>query len=161
MNVRPAGAGFRAQMPGKPQSAVQELASPFGPLQNHMAVLDLGSQAMVVTYADIPAERATAAHPDAILDGVRKGILGGERRLDQELRLTMNGFPARQLLVTDGKARQGLRVRIALAGRRLHRLFCAHRRAVIGSGSTTRALAGRQIGEDCDFLHLVAAAHLA
>ena len=57
---------------------------------------------------------------NAILDGVRKGILGAERRLDQELRLTMNGFPARQLLVTDGKARQGLRVRIALAGRRLY-----------------------------------------
>src|SRR2546423_8605415 len=125
-------------MPAKPQSAVQELASPFGPLQNHMAVLDLGSQAMVVTYADIPAERANAAHPDAILDGVRKGILGGERRLDQELRLTMNGFPARQLLVTDGKARQGLRVRIALAGRRLYQVIYVGAAGQGGGGQARR-----------------------
>lgn len=115
---RPAGVGYRIEMPGTPQVSSEDVSTALGPIKNTTALIDKGSVAFLVSHNDYPKDAMARSTPDKLLDGVRDGHVGKEGKLISEQRLTMNKSPARRMLIQKGD--QIVFSQIALGGVRLY-----------------------------------------
>ena len=79
----------------------------------------------MLSYADYPNEASSVTQQEAVLDGVRGGVLKGlEAELMSETKVTLNGHPGREFRAK--KLSEGSEVvfswRILLVGRRLYQM---------------------------------------
>jgi hypothetical protein len=102
---RPAGGGFRIEMPGIPQVATRVIQHAAGPLTLTKADAEFGDSFFTVSYVDMPVDKMKTFSADKLLDGARDGgiagmtIDGNKAALRSEDRLTVSGYPARHLVV--------------------------------------------------------------
>jgi hypothetical protein len=101
VEYRPAGAGFRVEMPGQAQVTKEEIKTDVGPVPTTTAVVELGrSVAFVVMHSSYTEKQLTGRTQEIILDGARDGSARG-KVLRSEQKLTIGGHPARRLIIDD------------------------------------------------------------
>jgi hypothetical protein len=106
IEYRPAGEGFRVEMPQAPQVTSRVLQHKIGPLSLIEAEVDYPDRSFAVTYFDMPKDKIKSAvkNAESILDGARDGAVGGmtidgnKAVLRSEQRLNVNGYPAREII---------------------------------------------------------------
>jgi hypothetical protein len=104
VEYRPAGGGFRVEMPQTPQVESRTLQHKLGPLLMTQAAVDFSDRSFSLSYLDMPKDKIRNTNSDAILDGARDGavngmaIEGNKATLRSEHRLTVNGAPARDII---------------------------------------------------------------
>jgi hypothetical protein len=107
IEYRPAGEGFRVEMPENPEIVSNELNSKFGPLKQIVAKVELVDRWFAVAYLDVPEEKSGSAANDVEtqLDGGRDGAVrgmttdGNKATLRSEKRMSVSGYPAREIIV--------------------------------------------------------------
>jgi hypothetical protein len=103
VEYRPAGAGFRIEMPGKAKVNNEAVKTDVGMVPSTTAVVEVGtSVAYVVMHSSYPDKVLAERTPERILDGVRDGSVKG-KVLRSEQKLTVGGYPARRLIIDDNK----------------------------------------------------------
>lgn len=95
---KPAGIGYRIEMPAAPQIQARDVPTAIGPIKTTMAVVDRGSIAYIVSHNDYPAAAIQGKSPDDLLDGIRNGQVG-THQLRSEQKIDMGGRPARHLVI--------------------------------------------------------------
>jgi hypothetical protein len=106
IEYRPAGEGFRVEMPQAPQVTSRVLQHKIGPLSLIEAEVDYPDRSFAVTYLDMPKDKIKSAvkNAESILDGARDGAIGGmtidgnKAVLRSEQRLNVNGYPGREII---------------------------------------------------------------
>ena len=102
---RPAGGGYRVEMPGRPQVSTRVIQHEAGPLTLTEADVELGDSFFTVSYVDMPVDKMKTFSADKLLDGARDGTVAGmtidgnKAALRHEDRLTVSGYPARHLVI--------------------------------------------------------------
>lgn len=99
---RPAGAGYRIEMPDTPQVSSNEVTTKIGRIQITMAMIDKNPIAFIVGHNDYPKDYVAGTTADKILDGVRDGQVGKDKLIGEE-RLKMDTYPARRISILKGK----------------------------------------------------------
>jgi hypothetical protein len=97
--------GFKADMPGKPKytQQVQQVGADRLQVQTYEVSLRSPARSFGITYSDYPAHVIRATPAEARLNGARDGAVKAVRgRLRSEKRLTLNGFPGRELEIEVG-----------------------------------------------------------
>jgi hypothetical protein len=101
LEYRPAGAGFRVEMPGKAQVSKEDIKTDVGQVPTTTAVVEVGtSVAFVVMHSNYTDKQLTGRTPERILNGARDGSARG-KILRSEQQLTVGGHPARRLIIDD------------------------------------------------------------
>jgi hypothetical protein len=77
IEYRPAGEGFRVEMPENPEIVSNEINSKFGSLKQIVAKVDLVDRWFAVAYLDVPEEKSSANDVETQLDGARDGAVRG------------------------------------------------------------------------------------
>jgi hypothetical protein len=119
---------FSVVMPVKPETGVKDVDTAVGKLQLHSFGASGKVGQFMLSYADYPNESKTATQQEAVLDGVRGGVLKGlQADLLSETKVTLNGYPGREMRAT--KMIDGGEVifswKMFLVGRRLYQLGVA------------------------------------
>jgi hypothetical protein len=102
---RPAGGGYRVEMPGRPQVSTRVIQHEAGPLTLTEADVEFGDSFFTVSYVDMPVDKMKTFSADKLLDGARDGTVAGmtidgnKAALRHEDRLTVSGYPARHLVI--------------------------------------------------------------
>jgi hypothetical protein len=99
VQYKPAGAGFLIEFPTAPTIETETIPSDVGPMPTTTAESTVEGEAIyLVSYSVFPAN--VAIDPSEELDGARKGLLESSKtKLRRERRLTMDGLPARRLVL--------------------------------------------------------------
>ncbi len=122
---------FTAVMPSTPEKGVRDVDTAVGKLQLHTFGSSNKTGQYMLSYADYPNE-PTAAQQEAVLDGVRGGVLKGlQAELQTETKVTLRGYPGRELRavkVTDGNE-VVFSWKMFLVGRRLYQMGVATTKA--------------------------------
>jgi hypothetical protein len=95
---KPAGIGYRIEMPAAPQIQSRDIPTAVGPIKTTMALVDRGPIGFIVSHNDYPKEALEGKSPDALLDGIRSGQVGSHTLRDEQ-RITMSGHPARHIVI--------------------------------------------------------------
>ncbi len=106
IEYRPAGEGFRVEMPQAPQVTSRVLPHKIGPLNLIEADVDYADRSFAVSYVDMPKDKIKSAvkNAESILDGARDGAVrgmtvdGNKAVLRSEQHLNVNGYPAREII---------------------------------------------------------------
>ena len=99
VEFRPAGAGFRIELPGKPKVTSETRNTGSGPVPTTTAVVEVGkTMAFVVMYSQFTEKQLGGRSLDRMLDDARDGSVG-KRRLRAEQKLTIGDHPARRLII--------------------------------------------------------------
>jgi len=106
IEYRPAGEGFRVEMPQAPQVTSRVLQHKIGPLNMIEANVDFTDRSFAVSYFDMPKDKIKSAvkNAESILDGARDGAVNGmtidgnKAILRSDQRLSVNGYPAREII---------------------------------------------------------------
>jgi V8-like Glu-specific endopeptidase len=127
---------FTAVMPSKPDKGVREVDTAVGKLQLYTFGSSNNTGQFMLSYADYPSEATTATQQEAVLDGVRGGVLKGlQADLISETRVTIKGYPGRELRAT--KMTEDTEVvfswKMFLVGRRLYQMGVVTVKADAGS----------------------------
>jgi len=89
-----------AQFPGTPQVRTTPVRTNLGNLDAKMATLEVPEGFYAIMFVDYPKDRPTKSTPDDILTGVREGQVANLKgKLVSETKITMNGFPGRELRI--------------------------------------------------------------
>jgi hypothetical protein len=120
IEYRPAGAGYRVEMPGSPEPAEQDVPTPAGKVRYHAARVMLGDTTFVAIHMDYPPVAVPSV--EAALDGVRTGQLQDDGVLRDERRLTISGVPARRIVFD--KDDRVVSTLFALRGYVLYQMLC-------------------------------------
>jgi len=94
---KPAGAGYRIELPGTPESKSREQPTPSGPATVTMARVAQGSRGYLTSHA-VYQPNALPSDPQQALDNARDGALKGGK-LVSEKRLTVSDTPARRIVL--------------------------------------------------------------
>src|SRR5262245_46835182 len=101
VEYRPAGAGFRIEMPGNAQVSKEEIKTDVGLVPTTTAVVEVDtSVAFVVMHSNYTEKQLAGRTPERILNGARDGSARG-KILRSEQKLTVGGHPARRLILDD------------------------------------------------------------
>ena len=116
---------FSALMPEKPKTSVQHVDTAVGKLAYYSFASSNNTCHFMISYADYPHEPASATQTEAVLDGVRGGVMKGlAAELMSETKVTLNGHPGRELRAK--KMSEGSEVvfswKMFLVGRRLYQM---------------------------------------
>lgn len=95
---KPAGIGYRIEMPAAPQITARDVPTQLGPIKTTMALVDRGSVAFIVSHNDYPADAIKATPTEQLLDGVRNGQVGVHKLLGEE-KIEISGKPARHIVI--------------------------------------------------------------
>ncbi|HSE31531.1 MAG TPA: hypothetical protein VLA93_08125 [Pyrinomonadaceae bacterium] len=119
---------FSLQFPKKPASDVKEVDSVVGKLTMYTYAASSSTVTYMASFADYP-NVPEANRQMAVLDAVRDGVVSKlEARIYDETRISMEGNPGRQFLMT--KTVDGSELiyhwRIYLIGRRLYQVAAAY-----------------------------------
>lgn len=147
--------GFSVLMPTKPEMEVKEVDSAVGKIPLHNFSSSTSDSYFIVSYSDYPVE-AAADRREAVLDGVRDGVIKGtEAELVSEKKLTLSGpggqsatsYPGREFLAK--RTIQGnealLTWRIYLVGRRLYQVAAVVIKTSTAAPDVQRFLASLQL----------------
>ena len=98
---RPRDAAFAIDMPGEWTLAERKSARAApGEQPMHMASVKVNGRAHMTVYWAVPADKLAALSTTSILDATREGIVSnGRDRLRSERRVTIDAYPARELIV--------------------------------------------------------------
>ena len=122
---------FTAVMPSAPEKGVRDVDTAVGKLQLHTFGSSNTTGQYMLSFADYPNE-PTVAQQEAVLDGVRGGVLKGlQAELVTETKITLKGYPGREMRavkVTDGNE-VVYSWKMLLVGRRLYQMGVATTRA--------------------------------
>lgn len=66
----------------------------------HDFTVNQGSAIFSITYNDYPADKIQATDPQVLLDAMRDAVVGGGK-LDKETGISMDGYPGREIIVSD------------------------------------------------------------
>ena len=94
---KPAGAGYRVELPGTPESKSREQPTPAGPATVTMARVAQGKSGYLTSHA-VYQTGALPSDPQQALDNARDGVLKNGK-LVSEKRVTVDGTPARRLVL--------------------------------------------------------------
>jgi hypothetical protein len=117
---------FGVVMPTKPKVEVREVDSAVGKLTLYTYSSSTSAASFMASFGDYPNEVTDVAQKEAVLDGVRGGVVNGlEAELVSEEKIMIGANPGRAF--TARKAAAGgteylFRWRIYLVGRRLYQL---------------------------------------
>jgi hypothetical protein len=122
---------FSIGAPTKPQENVKDIDSAVGKLQLHSFPSSSAIAYFMVSYGDYPNEPA-ADRRELVLDGVRDGVIKGlEGELISETKISIDGYPGRELLAK--KSIEGSETtfnwRLYLVGRRVYQVAVATKKA--------------------------------
>jgi TonB family protein len=96
--------GFSVMMVGIPLHVTQELDTPAGKTKLHVYMSDSGAVKYAVAFADLPCSPDNTDFINGILDGAsRQALSYPGRKLVGEKSVNVNGIPAHEILVEDGK----------------------------------------------------------
>ncbi len=123
---------FSVVMPSKPETGVRDVDTAVGILKLHTFGASNTTGQFLISYADYPNESTTATQQEAVLDGVRGGVIKGlNADLISETRVTIKGYPGRELRAT--RTIEGTQVvfswKMFLVGKRLYQLGVATSKA--------------------------------
>jgi len=122
---------FSAKFPGTPQQATKPMRTALGNLQPRLFLLEAPGQPFyAVAYVDYPKDRIAGKKPDELLDGARDSAvanIGG--KLASEQKITLAGFPGRELRVEKIRGDMILVCRLYLADERLYQALVVMPRA--------------------------------
>jgi hypothetical protein len=114
----PEGGGFSIMLPGTPVYKAQTYNSALGPVVSNEYVLDSGSRAYMIGYADYP-DAMRGADPQVVLGGSRDGAVANVHgTLMFESPMSLNGYPGKDLIISIKSG--GIRSRIYYAHNRLY-----------------------------------------
>lgn len=90
-----------AQFPGMPQQRTQPLQSKLGALEAKMIILDVpGTAFFALFFMDYPKDAVSSRKPDELLADARDAAVNNVKgKLASETKVTMNGFPGRELKI--------------------------------------------------------------
>jgi hypothetical protein len=130
-----------AQFPGTPTAKNQTIPSKDGPLESKMIMLEVPSSAFyAVAYVDYPKDAVAASKPDELLNGARDGAVGKVKgSLKSETKISMNGFPGRELNI-DAPKDLALIARIFLVKERLYQTIVVMPKARIDAAENRKFL---------------------
>lgn len=111
--------GFSIRFPAEPTEKIQVVQSPHGPVDVHMAVVDMESRAFLVSW-QLQAAKPTATAKD-LLDGARDAMLAGlsGATLVEEKDLAIGAYPGRSEVIKLAEPAGMQRSRIYLVGDKL------------------------------------------
>ena len=123
---------FSVVMPKKPETGVREVDTAVGKLALHTFGTSNNIGHFMISYADYPEAPQTGTAQEAVLDGVRGGVVKGlNAELTSETRVTINGNPGRELRMK--RVMEGAEVvfswKMFLVGRRLYQMGVATTKA--------------------------------
>ncbi len=113
--------GFAVALPDAPTETKQRVRTATGHLDVYLFVVEgKDGSAYVVTYSDLPPEEVRPGAEDKRLDFAREGAVDNARgKLRSEKKITVDGFPGRDLLIETPKD-LAIRMKIIVARRRLY-----------------------------------------
>lgn len=115
---RPAGIGYRVEMPGQWKIASQDVPTDIGKIEMHMATVDEKTKVYMSIYSVFPKDHIAKTPSDRLLDNARDGAVKNVKgKLLSERKLDMGGSPARHIVVDAATAR--VSQRIVLSGDKL------------------------------------------
>jgi len=109
---RPAGIGFRIEMPGKPQLETQKTKAGNTAYQ---AIVGFRDMAFLAIYGT--KDEKSPADTNALLDAVVKGMTEGKKIVRSKAEM-LGDYPARRILIEDGD-KDKIEARIVFADNRL------------------------------------------
>jgi hypothetical protein len=133
---------YTAQFPGTPQQMAQRMDTKVGNLEAKVAMLSLpdNSAFYAVAFVDYPKEALAKSKPDELLDGARNGAVEKVKgKLELEEKVTMNGFPGRELKIS-APGDLKLTARIYMVKSRLYQIIVVAPKAKEIAGNTKRFL---------------------
>lgn len=96
---RPAGGGFRVEMPGTPMVETYDIDIDGGRVATQMrAAVRLPETIYTVVYLDYPPDIGHGVPPERLLERVRDNI-ASQRELRSDAALPLDGVPAREFVV--------------------------------------------------------------
>ncbi|TXL74086.1 hypothetical protein FHP25_17935 [Vineibacter terrae] len=116
---KPAGAGYRVEMPGKPAVTEREQQTPAGTVKFSFARLAQGQRGLLASHAVYQAG-ALPADPEQALDNARDGATKGGK-LSSEKRLKVDGAPARRIVLENSG--QVVNLLVVMKGNTLYQLL--------------------------------------
>ncbi len=128
-----------ALFPGTPQAQTQRMPSNFGPLESKMIMLDIKNVAFYgVAYVDYPKD--ATSKPQETLNAARDGAVSKVKgTLKSENKITMNGYPGRELRI-DAPGEAVLLARIYLVKERLYQTIVVTKVAQVDSPENKKFL---------------------
>lgn len=97
---RPQGAGFRIEFPAAPDIESEDIPSSVGPLRMTSAEFLVPDEALFMVADTAYPASVVGSDPEAVLDGALEGFLEkAKANLREEIRLTIDGKPARRVTV--------------------------------------------------------------
>lgn len=97
---RPQGVGYALEMPGEWTITEETENTKVGPLQVHIATVDLGSHVYMTMYAEYPKAAIAGQPVTPILDGARDGAVSQSHgSLRTEQRILVSNYPGREIIV--------------------------------------------------------------
>jgi hypothetical protein len=89
---------FSVHLPGQPKAQEQPVDTAAGKLTNHVLMVQKGSAAFAISYADYPQD---VANPQEVLDNVRQGAINGIKgTLISGKNIMHKGYPGREFRAT-------------------------------------------------------------
>lgn len=130
-----------AQFPGTPQQRTQPAQSKFGSLEGKIITLDVpGNAWFAVYFTDYPKDAAEKRKPDVILNDARdEAVKNVKGKLATETKITMNGFPGRELRI-DAPGDMTLHARMYVVNERLYHLLVVTSKAKDASADAKKFL---------------------
>lgn len=130
-----------AQFPGMPQQRTQPLQSKLGALEAKMIILDVpGTAFYALFYMDYPKDAVSSRKPDDLLADAKDAAVSNVKgKLASESKITMNGFPGRELRI-DAPGDMQLNARMYVVKERLYQAIVVLPKTREGSGDAKKFL---------------------
>jgi hypothetical protein len=137
----PPGGRFSVEMPAEPQSRTQQVKTAAGEIPLHLFALESGPLSYMASYSDYPESIFAASTPQKMLDGARNGAaVNIQGTVESERQISIDGFPARAVVLGDSTGELLLEMRLILVERRLYQLGVLSARSSLGSKDAIRFL---------------------
>ncbi len=151
----PSDGAFELSFPEEPVADVQSLGTYFGRLEMHVVTLEVRGEdqhqdrGFIVRYGEMPAHLIEESDPQAILDGLRDGMLGTiGGRLLEERHTALGSVPGRTVRLASSTGEAQVVGRIYLAGLRIYQLMSVGAPAVAGDEDAMRFLDSFQLRQE-------------
>ena len=95
---KPAGAGYRVEMPGAPKITVKDAPTAIGPIKTTLAIIERGTVAFIVGHNDYPPQAIAGRPLDEVLDGIVQGQVGRNTLRDKQT-ITISERPGRAAII--------------------------------------------------------------
>lgn len=134
---RPAGGGFRVEMPGTPTVTTHDIDIDGGRVAAQIrAAVSLPETVYTVVYLDYPADVGHGMPPQRLLERSRDNI-ARQRELRSDAALTIDGVPAREFVVVT-KENVAVVMRVVWFENRLFQIAVADLDPAVGSTPAAR-----------------------